>query len=181
MGVHGLLHREREIGPAGRCAPLMSPGGGLPAAPPPLLRSAQRPTGPIGTVWLIRNPEGAKEPVTAFSAECPHLGCGVALSSDRKNFYCPCHTSAFDLEGMPKNAVPPRPMDRLEVELTEADDPEVRVKYQRFRTQTEEQILQWTDAYLLHMARKHGVAFASLESRLANLDDLAKPALYVVA
>ena len=31
-------------------------------------------------------------------------------------------------------------MDRLEVELTQGDDPEVRVKFQRFRTQSEEQI-----------------------------------------
>jgi uncharacterized protein len=40
---------------------------------------------------------------------------------------------------------------------------------------------QWTDAYLLHLARKHGLAFASLESRMANLDDPAKPLLFVVA
>ena len=31
-------------------------------------------------------------------------------------------------------------MDRLEVELTAGDDPEVRVKFQRFRTQSEEKI-----------------------------------------
>ncbi len=30
-------------------------------------------------------------------------------------------------------------MDRLKVELTEGDDPEVRVKFERFRTQSEEQ------------------------------------------
>jgi uncharacterized protein len=40
---------------------------------------------------------------------------------------------------------------------------------------------QWTDAYLLHLARKHGLALASLESRMANLDNLANPALFVVA
>jgi menaquinol-cytochrome c reductase iron-sulfur subunit len=31
-------------------------------------------------------------------------------------------------------------MDRLELELTEGDDPEVRVKFQRFRTLSERQI-----------------------------------------
>ena len=76
----------------------------------------------------------------AFTSECPHLGCAVNLTADGKGFLCPCHTSAFDLEGKPKNQVPPRPMDRLEVELTEGDDPEVRVKFQRFRTQSEEKI-----------------------------------------
>jgi hypothetical protein len=39
---------------------------------------------------------------------------------------------------------------------------------------------QWTDAYLLHLARRHGLALASLESRMANLDDVVKPVLFVV-
>jgi len=40
---------------------------------------------------------------------------------------------------------------------------------------------QWTDAYLLHLARKRGLALASLEGRMANLDDATKPTLFVVA
>jgi toxin-antitoxin system PIN domain toxin len=39
---------------------------------------------------------------------------------------------------------------------------------------------QWTDAYLLHLARRRGLALASLESRMANLDDPTKPVLFVV-
>jgi hypothetical protein len=39
---------------------------------------------------------------------------------------------------------------------------------------------QWTDAYLLHLGRVHGLALASLERRMANLDDPAKPRLFVV-
>jgi len=39
---------------------------------------------------------------------------------------------------------------------------------------------QWTDAYLLYMAHKHGLALASLESRMSNLDNLANPVLFVV-
>jgi hypothetical protein len=39
---------------------------------------------------------------------------------------------------------------------------------------------QWTDAYLLHLARKHGLTLVSLESRMANLDDAANPVLFVV-
>jgi menaquinol-cytochrome c reductase iron-sulfur subunit len=98
------------------------------------------PREPVGSVWLIRQPGTAEAPVIALTTECPHLGCAVNLAADGKSFLCPCHTSAFDLEGEPKNQVPPRPMDRLEVELTKGDDPEVRVKFQRFRTQSEEQI-----------------------------------------
>src|SRR2546427_66274 len=37
---------------------------------------------------------------------------------------------------------------------------------------------QWTDAYLLHLARKHGLVFASLENRLTNLDDPLQPVLF---
>jgi len=40
---------------------------------------------------------------------------------------------------------------------------------------------QWTDAYLLHLARCHGIALASLESRMSNLDAPAVPVLHVVA
>jgi len=39
---------------------------------------------------------------------------------------------------------------------------------------------QWTDAFLLRCARHHGLALASLESRMANLDDPATPALSVL-
>ena len=39
---------------------------------------------------------------------------------------------------------------------------------------------QWTDAYLLHLARRHGLALASLESRMANLDAVVNPVLFVV-
>jgi hypothetical protein len=40
---------------------------------------------------------------------------------------------------------------------------------------------QWTDAYLLHVARKHNVMLASLESRMATLDDPSAPVLFVVS
>jgi hypothetical protein len=39
---------------------------------------------------------------------------------------------------------------------------------------------QWTDAYLLHIAHTHGLLLASLESRMAIIDDPATPALFVV-
>jgi predicted nucleic acid-binding protein len=39
---------------------------------------------------------------------------------------------------------------------------------------------QWTDAYLLYLARHHGLSFASLESRMGNLDDPRNPVLFVI-
>ena len=98
------------------------------------------PREPVGSVWLIRQKPGAETPVIAMTAECPHLGCAVNLTADGKNFLCPCHTSAFDLEGKPENRVPPRPMDRLDVEMSREEDPEIRVKFERFRSQSEERI-----------------------------------------
>ena len=98
------------------------------------------PKEPVGSIWLVRQPSGSKPEVIAFTAECPHLGCAVNLTADGKEFLCPCHTSAFNLEGRPLNAIPPRGMDSLDVDLTPGDDPEVRVRFQRFRTQEKEKI-----------------------------------------
>jgi Rieske Fe-S protein len=98
------------------------------------------PREPVGSIWLIRQKADAKEPVIAFTAECPHLGCAVNLSADGASFLCPCHTSSFDFTGKPLNQVPPRSMDRLEVKISSDEDPEVQVKFQRFRTQSEEKI-----------------------------------------
>lgn len=98
------------------------------------------PREPAGSVWLIRLPAGSKPEVAAFTAECPHLGCAINLTEDGKSFLCPCHSSSFDLEGKPQNPIPPRPMDRLDVELSGDPDPKVRVRFQRFRPLAEERI-----------------------------------------
>ena len=47
------------------------------------------PPEPVGSVWLVRQPEGSKVPVVAFTAECPHLSCPVNLAGDRKSFFLP--------------------------------------------------------------------------------------------
>jgi menaquinol-cytochrome c reductase iron-sulfur subunit len=98
------------------------------------------PREPVGSVWLIRQPKGSTPEVLALSSECPHVGCAVSLAAGGKSFVCPCHTSAFELDGSPRNKVPPRGMDTLEVEIEGTGDPEVRVRYQRFRAETEEKI-----------------------------------------
>ena len=97
----------------------------------------------MGTVWLIRQPKGSKEPVVAFTARCPHAGCPIDLSADGKAFVCPCHKSSFTLAGKPENAIPPRPMDTLQIEPIDASDPlaEVRVKFQVFKTKESEKIV----------------------------------------
>lgn len=96
------------------------------------------PPEPVGTVWLVRQPEGSRAPVLAFTSECPHLGCAIALAADGKGFFCPCHTSSFALDGERLNKVPPRGMDPLEIRLPVSSAEPIRVKYERFRTMSEE-------------------------------------------
>ncbi len=99
------------------------------------------PKEPVGSVWLVRQPEGAPTPVVAFSAQCPHAGCPVALAADARTFQCPCHNSSFTLEGRVRNQIPPRGMDTLKIEPIDASlpDAEVRVQFRRFQLGCEEQ------------------------------------------
>ena len=96
------------------------------------------PEEPVGSVWLIRQPEGAKIPVTALSSECPHLSCPVNLAPDRQSFLCPCHGASFGLDGAKHNEVAARGMDTLSVALSGGDDPQVLVKFARFQPQSAE-------------------------------------------
>lgn len=76
----------------------------------------------VGAVYLTRQP-GEEKPV-AFTAKCPHAGCAVGYSANEQKFKCPCHTSAFNLDGTRVNGdeeVAPRDMDTLAVELNPMD------------------------------------------------------------
>jgi menaquinol-cytochrome c reductase iron-sulfur subunit len=84
---------------------------------------------PVGAVYLRR--EGDK--ITCFNAICPHAGCFVAYSPDRKLFQCPCHTSSFELDGqriMPSPS--PRNMDGLQVDDSKLKEGEVWVQFVNF-------------------------------------------------
>src|SRR5574340_1164856 len=63
------------------------------------------------TVWLVRR---SAERVTAFSPNCPHLGCGYRWFSQDKQFKCPCHASLFDIDGKVLAGPAPRALDTLE-------------------------------------------------------------------
>ena len=72
-------------------------------------------------------------PIKAFSTVCPHLGCGVDFDEKTGKFACPCHTSAFDLDGRCLSGPSPRGLDELEAHV---DGRDVLVRYQRFRVGT---------------------------------------------
>lgn len=88
----------------------------------------------LGTVWLRLVDDNKVE---ALNAECPHLGCKVGYDAAKKHFACPCHESAFALDGKRKGGPAPRNMDGLETRVV---DGSVEVRFVRFRAQVEEQI-----------------------------------------
>src|SRR5688500_13607524 len=81
------------------------------------------PRSKLGTVYLRR--KGDRE-VLALTAECPHLGCSIGYDTGRNRFQCPCHESAFDLEGVKLGGPSPRAMDQLESRITADGKVEVR-------------------------------------------------------
>jgi menaquinol-cytochrome c reductase iron-sulfur subunit len=85
----------------------------------------------LGSCWLVRAAEDG--PIRAFSTVCPHLGCGVDYDEMTGRFNCPCHTSAFDLDGRCLSGPSPRGLDELE---THVEGRDVLVRYQRFRVGT---------------------------------------------
>lgn len=87
----------------------------------------------IGSIYLRLMPNGQ---VLVFNDTCTHLGCKVDYQPAEKRFFCPCHQSAFALDGTRQNQTPPRDLDKLE---TEVKDGVVWVKYQNFRTATAKQ------------------------------------------
>jgi menaquinol-cytochrome c reductase iron-sulfur subunit len=84
---------------------------------------------PIGAVYLRRVSE--KE-ITALNVACPHAGCFVDFSTDKKLFLCPCHNSSFAVDGKIKDRASPspRPLDSLEVEIRGGT--EIWIRFQNF-------------------------------------------------
>ncbi len=99
---------------------------------------------PIGSVFLSRA-EPATDELRCFNTTCPHAGCSVRLadSGEKKEFKCPCHNSAFHLDGSVIQPTPsPRGLDSLEVEVRpgEGGKQEVWVRYENFYTGKAEKV-----------------------------------------
>jgi Rieske Fe-S protein len=78
----------------------------------------------VGSAWLRR--DGDK--VVALSGQCPHLGC--AFSFDGERFRCPCHKSAFKVNGERESGPAKRGLDPLPVEVVGG---RVRLRFIRFQ------------------------------------------------
>jgi menaquinol-cytochrome c reductase iron-sulfur subunit len=62
------------------------------------------------TAWVVRTDQ---QNVVAYSPSCTHLGCAYHWDDAAKNFICPCHTSAFSIDGKVLTGPAPRPLDRF--------------------------------------------------------------------
>lgn len=75
--------------------------------------AAQVPAGSVtpveaGRFYLVRLKDGG---FLALYRKCTHLGCSVPYEPTEGKFVCPCHGSAFSLNGDVENAPAPRAMD----------------------------------------------------------------------
>jgi len=68
----------------------------------------------INKYFLIRMEDGG---FLALSITCSHLGCTVLWEDEKKQFICPCHSSAFDKTGNVINSPAPRPLDYYPVSI----------------------------------------------------------------
>ena len=64
---------------------------------------------PRGKFYLVRRTDGG---FLALSRQCTHLGCTVPWDGDEQRFICPCHASAFDINGDILKSPAGRALDR---------------------------------------------------------------------
>jgi cytochrome b6-f complex iron-sulfur subunit len=61
-----------------------------------------------GRFYLARLDDGG---YIALSLRCTHLGCSINWEEKQKRFICPCHASAFDMNGSVRNSPAPKALD----------------------------------------------------------------------
>ena len=66
------------------------------------------------SAWIVKKSD---QEVIAYSPSCTHLGCAYRYDAVQKNFICPCHISAFSLDGNVLSGPAPRPLDRYEAKI----------------------------------------------------------------
>jgi len=69
---------------------------------------------PRGRFYLARLADGG---FLALSRRCTHLGCTVPWVAEEKRFLCPCHSSAFDINGDVLRSPASRALDLFSVTI----------------------------------------------------------------
>mgnify|MGYP005837586057 CR=1 FL=1 len=91
-------------------------------------------------VWIVHGRHRGARAIYALDAACTHLGCMTLWRENEGKFKCPCHGSAFTLEGLNVEGPAPRPLVRLGIRLAEDGQLEVD-RSQVFRGE----LGQWDD------------------------------------
>lgn len=86
------------------------------------------------SVWLVKQEDGS---VTAYTAHCPHLGCGYRWIPSKGRFECPCHASIFDISGKVIAGPAPRSLDTLE---TKVENGRLLIRYEVFQLGTTKKV-----------------------------------------
>ena len=68
---------------------------------------------------LICIDEGGEKKLLAYDATCTHLDCIVEFQPENNTIFCPCHNGRFDINGNQISGPPPRPLDKLSVQVSE--------------------------------------------------------------
>jgi menaquinol-cytochrome c reductase iron-sulfur subunit len=71
-----------------------------------------------------------RDQLCVLTSICPHLGCTVPWSKEKKQFICPCHGGTFSADGSRVSGPSQRGMDTLE---TSVQDGQLLVRFQYFR------------------------------------------------
>lgn len=79
-------------------------------------------------VWAVKQAEGQ---IVVYSPICTHLGCGYRWEQNERLFKCPCHGSAFNVQGAVMAGPAPRPLDILP---SKVEAGRLWVQYKQFRS-----------------------------------------------
>jgi cytochrome b6-f complex iron-sulfur subunit len=71
-----------------------------------------------GRFYLVRLDDGG---FLAMYRKCTHLGCAVPYEPTEGKFVCPCHGSAFSLNGDVNNAPAPRALDLFQLSIEDGE------------------------------------------------------------
>jgi menaquinol-cytochrome c reductase iron-sulfur subunit len=137
------LRRKSDSGNFVRIAPLDAvPADGVPRRFAVLSDRTDAwtkfPNEPIGSIYLRRT----GDQIEALNSICPHAGCFVDFVPAADCYKCPCHNSAFKIDGAIIQPSPsPRAMDSLKVDIREdAAGKMVWVQFENFYTGISEKL-----------------------------------------
>ncbi|MGQ9504664.1 MAG: QcrA and Rieske domain-containing protein [Thermogutta sp.] len=69
-------------------------------------------------VWIVRRTDQGRDRLFVLRAACTHLGCTTQWDPALRQFVCPCHGSAFSLDGSRLRGPATRALDRCAIRIS---------------------------------------------------------------